>query len=38
MAVQIYVIMQREKVKFEDTIEEEYIEKVIMFGFLVVLF
>ena len=35
-AVLIYLTIQKEKVEFEDTIEEEYIEKVIMFGFIVV--
>ena len=35
-AVLINLTMQKEKVDFEDTIEEEYIEKVIMFGYIVV--
>lgn len=35
-AVLIYLVVQKEKIEFEDTIEEEYIEKVIMFGYIVV--
>ena len=35
-AVLLYLKIQKEKTEFEDTIEEEYIEKVIMYGFLVV--
>ena len=35
-AVLIYLNIQKNKEEFEDTVEEEYIEKVIMFGFLVV--
>ena len=35
-AVLIYLNIQKEKEEFEDTVEEEYIEKVIMFGYLVV--
>ena len=34
-AVLINLNIQREKAEFEDTIEEEYIEKVIMFGYIV---
>ncbi len=34
-AVLIYLNMQKEKFEFEDTIEEEYVEKVIMFGYIV---
>ncbi len=35
-AVLVYLNMQREKEEFEDTIEEEYVEKVVMFGYLMV--
>ncbi len=35
-AVLVYLSMQREKEEFEDTIDEEYVEKVVMFGFLMV--
>ena len=35
-SVLIYLSMQKEKAEFGDTIEEEYIEKVVMFGYLVV--
>ena len=35
-SVLIYLSIQKEKAKFGDTIEEEYIEKVVMFGYLVV--
>ena len=35
-AILIYLHIQKEKVEFEDTIEEEYIEKALMFGFLMV--
>ena len=34
-AVLINLNIQKEKAEFEDTIEEEYIEKVIMFGYIV---
>ena len=34
-AVLIYLNIQKEKFEFEDTIEEEYVEKVIMFGYIV---
>ena len=34
-AVLIYLNKQKEKLEFEDTIEEEYVEKVIMFGYIV---
>ena len=34
-AVLIYVSMEKEKIEFEDTVEEEYVEKVIMFGYIV---
>ena len=36
IAVKMYLNIQKDKEKFGDTIEEEYIEKVIMFGFIVV--
>ena len=35
-AVLVYLNLQREKEEFEDTIDEEYVEKVVMFGFLMV--
>ena len=31
----IYLSMEKEKIEFEDTVEEEYVEKVIMFGYIV---
>ena len=34
-AVLIYLSMEKEKIEFEDTVEEEYVEKVIMFGYIV---
>ena len=34
-AVLIYLSMEKEKFEFEDTVEEEYVEKVIMFGYIV---
>jgi len=35
-AVLINLMMQKDKIEFEDTIMEEYLEKVIYFGFIVV--
>jgi uncharacterized protein (DUF342 family) len=35
-AVLINLMMQKNKIEFEDTIVEEYLEKVIYFGFIVV--
>ena len=32
------ISIQKNKEEFEDTIEEEYLEKSIMFGFIVVIF
>jgi hypothetical protein len=34
-AILIYLNMEKEKFEFEDTVEEEYVEKVIMFGYIV---
>ena len=35
-AVLVYLNLQKEKIEFDDTIDEEYVEKVVMFGFLMV--